>query len=687
MTLPRQTLRLAAVSIALIILGSACADAPPLDTPPGSPATTAPAAVLDPSPSPTAGLPMPATIPFPTPTAGLPMPAAIPFPTPTPMLAATRATPTPPPPIPTRAPLPPLPPPPQPPERDLAELAARLRGAKLDAAPPPSAQPMTQGAQQEFWITRLRDGSAYPITATLQVVSDNAYWFVDDAVAVDRAGLERAARLYEDRVRPAVVGAFGDIETPGIDGDPRLVVLHSALDGAAGYFGSKDGFPTAVHPHSNRRQIIYIDARALPPGSGAYMGVIAHELQHAVHANADDGEDAWVNEGLSEVATEVAGYATRSPQWFMRRAHTQLNYWPDEPRDTPPHYGASALFFTYLAQRVGGAQNLAELAAEPLDGIDGVDAFLRRHGFTFGEVFADWLVANYLDTPAVADPRYGYPNRNVRARSIRTLPLGANRRESLPQYSARYYRLDPKADSGVLTFEGDSEARQVGADCARAPTCWWSGRGDSIDTTLTREFDLAGLDSATLQFDVWHEIEEGWDYAYVEASGDGGRTWSILEGEHTTTENPSGNAYGPGYTGESGEWLSETIDLTPFAGGSVMLRFEYVTDDAVYLDGLLIDGIAIPELGFADAPDDASAWTAEGFQQAGEPLEQRFLVIIVRKTPDGKFTMSRVPLDAENNAYLEWSDPDAAETVLIVSPITKRTRHDAQYILSFQESP
>ena len=86
MTLPRQALRLAAVSIALIILGSACADA-------SAPATTVPAAVLDPSPSPTAGLPMPATIPFPTPTARLPIPAAIPFPMPTPMPAATRATP------------------------------------------------------------------------------------------------------------------------------------------------------------------------------------------------------------------------------------------------------------------------------------------------------------------------------------------------------------------------------------------------------------------------------------------------------------------------------------------------------------------------------------------------------------------------------------------------------------------
>ena len=540
---------------------------------------------------------------------------------------------------------------------------------------------MSVGAKQEFWITRLRDGTAYPITATLQAVSDNAYWFVDDAVGVDQAGLERAARLYEDRVRPSVVGAFRDIETPGIDGDPRLVVLHSKLDGAAGYFGSKDGFPTSVHPHSNRRQMIYIDASLLPPGTDYYMSVLAHEFQHAVHANTDDGEESWVNEGLSELATEVAGYETRSPELFLRRAHTQLNFWPDEPRETPPHYGASALFFIYLAQRVGGPDNLAGLASEPLDGIDGVDAFLRRHGLTFEGVFADWIVANYLDADV---PRYGYADRDVRTRPILNLQLGANKRESLPQYSARYYRLDPRAESGVITFDGESETRQIAADCLSAPTCWWSGRGDSIDAKLTREFDLSGVDAATLQFDVWHEIEEGWDYAYVQASGNGGRTWRILEGKHTTTSNPSGNAYGAGYTGESDGWQRETIDLTPFASGRVLVRFEYVTDDAVYRDGLLIDKIAISEIGFADNPNDSDAWDAEGFQQAGKPVEQRFIVSMVRKTADGGFSVSRVPLDSENYARLEWSDPDAAETVIIVSPTARDTRHDAKYTLSFR---
>ena len=56
----------------------------------------------------------------------------------------------------------------QPPDRDLAELATRLRGAELDDSPLKIAPPMSKGDQQDFWITNLDDGTARPITATLQ---------------------------------------------------------------------------------------------------------------------------------------------------------------------------------------------------------------------------------------------------------------------------------------------------------------------------------------------------------------------------------------------------------------------------------------------------------------------------------------------------------------------------------------
>ena len=567
----------------------------------------------------------------------------------------------------------------RPPDRDLEELAMRLRGAGTSDLPPSTASPLAQGTRETFWITDLDDGSAHSITATLHVVSDSAYWFVEDDVDFDEQGLEEAARIFETRVRPAVVGTFGDIRNPGIDGDPRLFVLHSQLNGAAGYFGSADAFPSNVHPHSNEREIIYMDIESLRPGTDLYMAVIAHEFQHAVHFNHDNGEDSWVNEGLSELASEIAGYRLQSPQAFLLRPDTQLNFWADESYKRIPHYGASALFFRYLAQRVGGHQNLTELITEPLDGIEGVDSFLKDHGLTFLEVFADWVIANYLDAE---DERFGYQDHNLTVLPNRTLQPNKVVQASQPQFSARYHKIDSDSPGGVLTFQGDTSVRQVGTDCVGEAPCWWSGRGDGIDTTLTREFDLTGLDQATLEFMVWHEIEEGWDYAYVEVSDDGGRTWHILEGRHTTTENPSGNAYGPGYTGSSDKWLQESIDLTPFAGGSVLIRFEYVTDDAVYLDGLLIDHISIPELDL-EFGSDADVWHADGFRHAGQPLQQQFIVQIIQTAPDGSFKVSRLNPDDRNYAEMTLTGGDQA--VVVVSPITPDTRHSASYDLKFEE--
>ncbi len=565
------------------------------------------------------------------------------------------------------------------PDRDLAELAARLRGAELVNSDSRTAPSLSEGDKRDFTITNLEDGSPRPITATLQVVSDNAYWFVEDAVVIPSEDLARAASVYENQVRPAVVGTLGDIANPGLDGDPRLFIIHAVLDGAAGYFGSKDSFPSEVHPHSNESQIIYLDGRAAQHGTDTHLAIIAHELQHAAHFDKDAGEESWVNEGLSEVATQLAGYSVQSPRAFMRRPDTQLNYWPDSPRSTYPHYGAAALFTTYIGQRVGGVEKLADLVNEPLDGIAGVESFLNEHGLTWHQVFADWVVANYLDAD---DERYGYLDRYVGIGPVRKLASGEGRPDSLPQYSARYYRVDTNAESGAITFDGDTEVSQVGTECPQNPTCWWSGRGDGIDTKLTREFDLSGLDKATLEFHVWHEIEEGWDYGYVQVSDDGGETWHILEGAHTTTDNPSGNGYGPGYTGESRGWKQESIDLSEFAGGPVLIRFEYVTDDAVYLDGMLIDGVAIPELVSVD-PD--SEWQAEGFSMAGHKLAQDFIVQVITSTSDGEYTVSQMPLDSGNSGWMRLTTPDDhGEIVIVVSPVTAGTRHEAGYVLGFE---
>ena len=121
-------------------------------------------------------------------------------------------------------------------------------------------------------------------------------------------------------------------------------------------------------------------------------------------------------------------------------------------------------------------------------------------------------------------------DRDVRVRRVDLTFEFGEQKGTLPQFGARYIDLRLNAEKAIVDFQGDSTAALVGAECHSGRYCWWGGRGDSIDSTLTREFDLSGLTTATLEFWTWYSLEENWDYAYVEVSVDYGETWTILEG-------------------------------------------------------------------------------------------------------------------------------------------------------------
>ena len=144
------------------------------------------------------------------------------------------------------------------------------------------------------------------------------------------------------------------------------------------------------------------------------------------------------------------------------------------------------------------------------------------------------------------------------------------------------------------------------------------------------------MDAATLRYHAWHDIEEDWDFAYVEVSEDGGETWTILETTLTTDANPNGTAFGPGITGESNGWVEDSVDLAPYAGKEVLVRFEYVTDDAENGRGLCLDDFSIEELGWSDDAETDGGWEANGFARVNNLMPEEFLVQVVRKTP-GRF--------------------------------------------------
>ena len=636
----------------------------------------------------------------PTPTAvsaGEPTATAMPMLTPIP---APTATPTP--------ELPPITVPMQdePPVRDLFALAQRFGRAEADGAPltrtlPPDPECCDVGHRKRFFVTDLIERRVYEVDAELLVVSENAYWYADEDTELTAQELEQTADVFEREIRPPIVTAIGDIWKPGVDGDPRLTVLHTPLVAAAGYFSSSDSYPRATHPHSNEREMIVMDGGWLRPGSRQYFSVLAHEFQHAVHWNLDLGEDVWINEGMSEVATEIAGYEASFVDVFMQYPEVQLNFWPDEPRDTIPHYGGATLFVEYLTEHYGGEDALGELAREPLDGVNGVRRYLSQYSRSFDDVFADWAVANFLDGKLdwLADTSrddqldaYRYSGRSVGLNRVRHTDGEFEETTTQPQLSARYYEMRLPEGSVVVEFEGDETVAQVGAECRSGRFCWWGGNGDSIDTTLEREFDLSGVESATLEFWMWYEIEEDWDYAFVSVSTDGGEMWMTLDGEHTTREDPLGANYGAGLTGnsnggKSAEWVRERMDLSEYAGGeSVLVRFEYITDEGVNLDGIVIDDIAVAELGFADDAETDGDWLANGFQRIDNVLPQGFALQVIEFGRDGGVSVSEPPGDSFSiDGFGERLD----YAVLVVAPTTHTTYQPAGYSLrvTTQQNP
>jgi bacillopeptidase F (M6 metalloprotease family) len=219
---------------------------------------------------------------------------------------------------------------------------------------------------------------------------------------------------------------------------------------------------------------------------------------------------------------------------------------------------------------------------------------------------------------------------------------------------------------------------------------WWSGRGDNSFATLTRAFDLRGLERATLRFDAWFEIERHYDYAFVSISTDGGATWHTLPGRHTSSDDPHGANYGHGLTGvsglpeqptsieERGAWVEEEMDLTPYVGQEVLLRFWQVNDEGFNAPGLLVDNIRIPELDYADDVEaGADGWQAEGFVRVDGTLAQQWELRLVRTAADGTVTVETLQPDATGRA----TAPLAAEeqAVLVVLATTPHTTEPATY--------
>ena len=506
---------------------------------------------------------------------------------------------------------------------------------------------VTQDAFNSF------DGTNYHFANPLG--DDSEPWLrSEDLISADQ--LAYLLEQFDNVIYPTEAVIFGEPLPRGDEGKKTWILIFNIRDEA--YYNPEAtsyiaGYFSASESAENNKNIMHIDTYDWANRTGPdterpflYEGVFAHEYEHLVHFDIDPDEESWVDEGLADLAGFLCGYGHSSGHiayYFVYHEVTPLTFWGGGL----PDYGASYLFQLYLFEKFGGAAFTSALVHEPADSIEGIQKTLAAFGYTetFDEVFDNWTIANYLDDTSKAGGKYGYDTLQVG--TIDTwgysieyaltafygppwdAPFGLASNEWFgdPQpYTAHYFRfyndkaaqlwIDGADFAGTTAFSGTLE--------------WYSGAQVWTWRSFYHTFTIpAG--GATLNFMTFYEIEEDWDYGYVEVHDLDTGEWYTLDAAGTvnyvahgqdnpntplerepTTYEAAGRWHG--FTGYSGGWIPVTMDLTPFAGHDIELYFTTWQDGAFTLQMMYVDDISIPELAFSDDVEaGADGWTSTGW--------------------------------------------------------------------------
>lgn len=173
-----------------------------------------------------------------------------------------------------------------------------------------------------------------------------------------------------------------------------------------------------------------------------------------------------------------------------------------------------------------------------------------------------------------------------------------------------------KAQGLVVTLPKKQVEHQLVPPAAGTKS-WWSGQGNMLSNTMSRQVTLPAGQPASLTFQANWDIEDcgttACDYAYVDVNDGSGA--KPIKGSITK------DAEGNGIDGKSNGWVPATFDLSAYAGKTITLQFRYATDPATGGLGFFADDIKVTSgsatvlsSGAETSPD---GWTLKGFSAAG----------------------------------------------------------------------
>jgi hypothetical protein len=206
-------------------------------------------------------------------------------------------------------------------------------------------------------------------------------------------------------------------------GDGQTIILFSRSVAE----GETEGFFDPVHLMLDRdaQQLGYRSNEAsmffmLPdmPDTDIH-GINAHEFQHLINYSqkrfvhgATTYESTWIDEGLAEVASDIAGFGYQiglqepsAREFFANADRVSFHNW-DTDAPIGAYYGGAWLFFRYLADRFG-YEALTNLVQNAGVGVSNIE---RVTGEPIGRTLLYSGIAMLVSTEDldVTDPRWTY---------------------------------------------------------------------------------------------------------------------------------------------------------------------------------------------------------------------------------------------------------------------------------------
>lgn len=500
----------------------------------------------------------------------------------------------------------------------------------------------------------------------------NGCWRPEDRIST--AQLSYILDQFDTVIYPTDTLVYGEPLPRGDEGQKTWILIHNIRDES--YYDCSQtsyiaGYFSASEDATNNKNMMHIDtydwANRTGPGVDRpylYEGVFAHEFEHLIHFDQDPDEPSWVDEGLADLAGFLCGYGhseSHIAYYMVYHPMVSLTFWGGALED----YGASYLFALYLYEHYGGVPFISALVQEQANGIEGIENTLAAFGCkdSFDEIFDNWTVANYVDDTRKAGGKYGYESLEIGTIDtwgysieyvLSNLWVGPPAMVPFavpsdwffgiePQpYTAHYFRFNSD-DSAVISIDGDDFA---GTTAYSGTYEWYSDAEAWAWRSFYQTFSIPS-GGATLNFYTFYEIEDDWDYGYVEVYDQDTDEWYTLDAPGTVNyvayaqdnpNTPSGRepsdyeAAGRwhAFTGYSGGWIPVSMDLSPFAGHTIDLYFRTWQDGAFTLQMMYVDDISIPEIGFFDDVEAGEdGWTADGWYVTDGILANGFGLVAI----------------------------------------------------------